>query len=206
MTFEYEQKHDKSLVSCFNKSGTSQEGEIQFEVINGLLYRVHTSFRRITTQLVVPLKYRQDIIRLGHETPNTGHQGQKRTKWRITGEFYWPGVYRAINRYVKACDTCQTRLARVFEAKEEVMVLFPISKDKLWMIWKGPYVVVSQFSDRNYTINVNGKKRVYHVNMLDRCEIKDTDKLMEVLPVNNHTTREIPRPTSASSRVFDTND
>jgi len=206
MTFENEQKNDKSLISCFDKCRSGQDGEVQFDEINGLLYRTRTSARCTTRQLVVPSIYREDIIRLGHETPKTGHQGQRRTKLRVTGEFYWPGIYRAINRYIKSCDTCQERSNRTFETNEEVMVLFPISKDKRWMTWKGPYVVVSQFSDRNYRIDVNGKSRVYHVNMLDKCEGRDTDKMKDIQPISNHTTREIPRPTSDSNRIFDTND
>ena len=46
-------------------------------------------------------------MRLAHDIPQSGHQGISRTKKRITREFFWRGLYKDINNFVKSCDICQ---------------------------------------------------------------------------------------------------
>lgn len=105
--FISQQKNDKSLQSCFQKARSPQEGQIAFEVRNDVLYRVRTTSRETSKQVVLPMKYRKDALRLAHDVPMSGHMGVKRTKARVQTEFYWPGMYKDINRFVKTCDICQ---------------------------------------------------------------------------------------------------
>jgi len=105
--FIVEQKNDQSLKKCFDKCASASDGPITYEVTNDILYRVRTTDGDTSRQIVLPKKYRQDVLRLAHDIPMSGHQGIKRTKNRIQNEFYWPGMYSDVNSYVKSCDICQ---------------------------------------------------------------------------------------------------
>ena len=105
--FRLSQRNDDSLKSCFQKIGLRQKNQISFQLIDGFLYRVHSSKRTVTKQLVVPEKYRKDVLVLAHDCPMSGHQGLRRTKNRVTKEFYWPGLYKQINAFVRSCHICQ---------------------------------------------------------------------------------------------------
>ena len=50
---------------------------------------------------------REDIIRTHHDTPTTGHPGQKGTRELITRNYFWPQITHDVNRYVAGCDKCQ---------------------------------------------------------------------------------------------------
>ena len=57
---------------------------------------------------------------------------------------------------------------------EEVFVLLPSDSNKLLMQWKGPYQILKRVSKVDYQVDVKGKVKTYHANMLkryvERCE------------------------------------
>lgn len=55
---------------------------------------------------------------------------------------------------------------RLFTAGSKVLILRPTDHNKLLMQWKGPYEVIEHVRDHNYRINVKGRARLYHANML----------------------------------------
>ena len=105
--FKKEQEGDPSLSKCFLKTKQDSEDNINFIIVDGFLYREKTDQDNYVRQLVVPNKFREDVLKLAHDIPFSGHQGMRRTKYRIQNEFYWPGMYKQINRYVRTCDICQ---------------------------------------------------------------------------------------------------
>ena len=50
---------------------------------------------------------RIEIIRLHHDMPMGGYEGQWKTTEMVTQNFWWPGVMREVKRYVEGCDACQ---------------------------------------------------------------------------------------------------
>ena len=44
---------------------------------------------------------------MAHSTPTSGHLGVDKTYKRLTALYYWPGVYRDVAIFVRACATCQ---------------------------------------------------------------------------------------------------
>ena len=107
--FQKDQTEDDSLSSCFQKVGMEiNQDKVRFLISDGLLYREREG-KTLTRQLVVPLKYRNDIMKLAHDMPLSGHQGFKRTKIRVQDEFYWPKMYTHIRKYVKSCHVCQKK-------------------------------------------------------------------------------------------------
>ncbi len=62
------------------------------------------------------------------------------------------------------------RRAKVRNLKEgdEALVLLPTNYNKLLMQWKGPFKVIGVQGKNDYRINVRGKVRTYHVNLLKK--------------------------------------
>ena len=79
---------------------------VQLELVNGVLVRVFKSNTRTVTQVVVPSSLRYKIMMLGHDSPCSGHMGVKRTSFRISSSFFWPGRSSDIRHYCKSCETC----------------------------------------------------------------------------------------------------
>ncbi len=55
---------------------------------------------------------------------------------------------------------------REFKAGSKVLVLRPTDHNKLLMQWKGPYTILEHVRGYDYRIDMKGKPRLYHANML----------------------------------------
>lgn len=126
-TLMSEQNGDPSLARIWE---TSKEGvarkNVSFPVRDGVLYRHYRDRRgRTFDQLVVPEKYRADVLRLCHGAGWLGHLGNKKTKERLLSEFYWPGCFRDAENQVRACDVCQ-RVGKPNEKSKAPLRLVPL--------------------------------------------------------------------------------
>ncbi|KAL4134291.1 hypothetical protein PRIC2_004600 [Phytophthora ramorum] len=63
-------------------------------------------------RLVVPKSLRPDMLHYAHEDYQGGHQGITRTHEKLRSEFYWPGMYADVERYVKECVDCASGKGR----------------------------------------------------------------------------------------------
>jgi hypothetical protein len=79
----------------------------QYKWIKGLLYRVYEQGGKVFKQVVVPKKFRNDVMALAHDTPMAGHLGVQKTRARVWGDFVWPGVCGDVRRFCASCDACQ---------------------------------------------------------------------------------------------------
>ncbi|XP_064398193.1 uncharacterized protein LOC135344837 [Halichondria panicea] len=83
---------------------------------NGLVYRRWLPKGRPrgdeVEQLVLPLKYRPEVLKLAHKTPFAGHLGRDKTVNRISQRFYWPTMFADMRRVVKTCHECQKTAPR----------------------------------------------------------------------------------------------
>ena len=59
-------------------------------------------------------------------------------------------------------------VARRFRVKDKVLVLQPRRQNKLMLKWKGPYEIVEQENKVNYRINIRGKLKTIHANMIKK--------------------------------------
>ena len=62
---------------------------------------------------------------------------------------------------------------RKFKVNDEVLILLPTTSNKLLMTWRGPYKVVDCL-EFDYLIEVGGKHRIFHPNMLKPYHRRDT--------------------------------
>ena len=60
-----------------------------------------------THQIMVPERYRNDILHIAHDLPFAGHMGVNKTYRRVLPYFYWPGLRKDVASYCKSCHTCQ---------------------------------------------------------------------------------------------------
>ncbi|XP_076057230.1 uncharacterized protein LOC143034764 [Oratosquilla oratoria] len=58
-------------------------------------------------QVMLPRVYRKEVLRLGHDSPLSGHLGVRKTLDLIWQHFYWPGIRRDVAQHCRTCHTCQ---------------------------------------------------------------------------------------------------
>ena len=61
------------------------------------------------SQLVVPSRERQDMIRRFHDSLFAGHLGVSRTVSRLQNQVYWPGLRHDFRSYLASCTVCLAR-------------------------------------------------------------------------------------------------
>ena len=104
-----EQKKDSTLAKLRQLAEQKvQKGSVIFEYKKDVLYRTYVDKQgRRFSQLVVPKKLRERVLKTAHDSPMAGHQGQKKTRERVWQEFFWSGMTGDIRRYCSSCDICQ---------------------------------------------------------------------------------------------------
>ena len=61
----------------------------------------------VVMQVVVPSKFRNQVMKLAHESNFGGHLGNKKTRDRIQSNFFRPGMHADVGRYCRSCGPCQ---------------------------------------------------------------------------------------------------
>ncbi|KAL8601066.1 hypothetical protein ACOMHN_040767 [Nucella lapillus] len=170
-------------------------GKADFQVKNGLLHRMFTKTKtgKVTSQLVVPACFRETVMSVGHESLMAGHLGISKTADRVLSSFHWPGAMADLKRYCASCDACQRSATRGAKRKaplkqqarvsqkrqfdkrvrrqnlkqgDKVLLLLPTDHNKILMHWKGPFDITEKVSHQDYRIDVNGKQKLFHANLL----------------------------------------
>lgn len=122
-----EQREDSSIKALIEsvKPGTKKKN-VSFYEKSGLFYRSYTDVKgRKYEQLLIPQKYRRQLVELAHENAWAGHLGLKKTKARISLEFYWPKCWKDTEDFVRSCDTCQ-RVGKSTDKWKAPMRLVPL--------------------------------------------------------------------------------
>ena len=79
----------------------------------GLLYRFSRAVDapaemvEVRKQLVIPDKYRSQLMLLAHENNLSGHLGVSKTFKKVAESFYWPQMRQDVKRHVLSCKVCQ---------------------------------------------------------------------------------------------------
>uniref|UniRef100_A0A8C5PG58 Gypsy retrotransposon integrase-like protein 1 n=1 Tax=Leptobrachium leishanense TaxID=445787 RepID=A0A8C5PG58_9ANUR len=105
-------------------------GEVRFAWDQGKLYRTSggtsQGIDRVRhRQLVVPAKYRRDLLRIAHDIPLASHLGHRRTLHRLTQSFFWPRLSGEVRDYCRTCGVCQ-RVGKRGDAKKAPLRPLPI--------------------------------------------------------------------------------
>ncbi len=93
-----------------------------------------------------------------------------REKLEQTCEIARENLGKASKRYAKYYD--RKARDRKYAVGEKVLVLLPTDNNKLLLQWKGPYSIVDVLNAWDYKIDMKGKLKTFHVNMLKRYELR----------------------------------
>ncbi|XP_041379582.1 uncharacterized protein LOC121392444 [Gigantopelta aegis] len=55
---------------------------------------------------------------------------------------------------------------RQLKVGDKALVLLPTSNNKLLMQWKGPFVITEKVGTLDYRVDINGKSKLFHINLL----------------------------------------
>ena len=78
----------------------------QLKLKNGVLYYSWANRLDRSDCLVVPKELRQRVLYFCHDSKGSGHLGQTKTLDRLKQRFYWHGMSRDSDIYVKSCANC----------------------------------------------------------------------------------------------------
>ena len=62
---------------------------------------------RYVDRIVVPESYRNEILRVAHTIPLSGHMAFAKTLDRIGAHFFWPGLSSDVRKFCATCPQCQ---------------------------------------------------------------------------------------------------
>ncbi|XP_075777530.1 uncharacterized protein LOC142827202 [Pelodiscus sinensis] len=116
--FMRDQREDPSLTHAWEQgaretgdpsTGAAVRPTPRFEVRADRLYRItrSTDGQTEVSQLLVPARYRRQVLDLAHANPWAGHLGREKTLQRIMQRFFWPGVYKEVRDFCESCPECQ---------------------------------------------------------------------------------------------------
>ena len=57
---------------------------------------------------------------------------------------------------------------REFSVGDKVLLLLPTDRKKLLLHWKGPFPILAKLGSMDYCIDLNGKSKVFHANLLKK--------------------------------------
>lgn len=99
------------IITCFETASSKEELSHWisrgYTMSNGVLYHYSPDIDEDNAQYVVPEQARKGILEEYHDSPTAGHYGVERTMKRITNRYFWPGMRRYIQEYVRRCVSCQ---------------------------------------------------------------------------------------------------
>ena len=90
----------------------------------------------------------------------------------------------AMDKYKTYFDLKNSK--RTFNVGDEVLVLLPDNSNKLLMSWRGPFKVLKVQSKVDYIVDVKGKAKLFHVNLLKRYYRRADNSLLAVIEENDH--------------------
>ena len=88
---------------------------------DGLLYHITTKGPAEKHQLVVPKPYRYELMQWCHDHPVSAHFGMTKTYERIRLKYYWSGMYRDVENWLKACLSCAQKKRPIHPFKSTII-------------------------------------------------------------------------------------
>ncbi|GFW22021.1 retrovirus-related Pol polyprotein from transposon 412 [Trichonephila clavipes] len=103
--FAKEQMNSAELKTLFEEAKSGSSKKNHYIVENNLLFFQKEDKDGTKRKcLVVPEKYRKNLMMIGHEAA-AAHLGVTKTKDAIFKTFYWPKCFSDVEDFVKTCDT-----------------------------------------------------------------------------------------------------
>lgn len=115
-------------------------------------------------------------------------------------------LQRSSTRYKKYYD--RKAKNRQYKVGDRVLLLLPTDRNKLMMHWKGPYDIVEKIGVTDYKLNVDGKLKTFHANLLKRYETREPPKVASMAVVEDNPLgidndlAELPTPNTMQKETY----
>jgi transposase InsO family protein len=129
--------------------------------------------------LCIPLQFRQEILKRLHDDPFSGHLTAHRTFSLAVTRFFWEGMYRDIEQYIRSCIQCQTRKVARRRPSVPVMALPVPSRpfERMSVDILGPITPISKQGHRYIIIFVDYFSRYVIAQPVKDADAKTTAKI-----------------------------
>ena len=120
------QQKDSTLTFIRDKARSKPlSDETSYFLHDGIIMRRYYSSKNnsFVDQLVVPRSCRRDLLVIAHSIPLSGHLGTDKTRNRLLAHYFWPNIYRDVQRFCATCPECQKTGRKL---KHEKAALKPI--------------------------------------------------------------------------------
>lgn len=101
---------DKWYMELLEKIIKTPKKYPKFKIHNNQLYRYELTKQPLLAEnswkQVVPKELRKQIMEDAHKGPLSGHTGTSKTLHRIVRNYYWPGMKRDVDNYIRRCPIC----------------------------------------------------------------------------------------------------
>ncbi|GFT17701.1 retrovirus-related Pol polyprotein from transposon 17.6 [Trichonephila clavipes] len=123
--FAKEQMNSAELKTLFEEAKSGSSKKNHYIVKNNLLFFQKEDKDGTKRKcVVVPEKYRKNLMTIGHEAA-AAHLGVTKTKDAIFKTFYWPKCFSDVEDFVKTCDKCQ-RVGKLQDKKKAPLKIVPV--------------------------------------------------------------------------------
>ena len=102
-----------------NKLSEQDEKELRHEdlrdykLIDDLVYHIYRTKGLIINQLVIPKHMRREYLVSIHDGLGSGgHLGLNKSYDKMLNRYWWPGMYKEMEEWIKTCEYCQRRKGR----------------------------------------------------------------------------------------------
>jgi len=132
-----EQSKDPKLQSLISylRDGTVPKRKLptplsDFELKEGVLYRLRHLPDKVIYQLCVPESLHGSALKSAHEPPLAMHPGIHKTYHNLCNMYYWPNMLQDTRQYVQHCLSCQQAhgVAQRVPMAEAPLALYPLER------------------------------------------------------------------------------
>ena len=135
-----EQSKDDDLLeirSMILNGKESKDVQKHYLLVDGLVYFISNVNDDPNLRLYIPKHIRSYVVTQYHD--QNGHMGVQKTFDSIRAKYYWPNLFKELNKYVSECTICQTRsLQKISQPLHETDIP-PYPMAKLSLDLSGPY-------------------------------------------------------------------
>ena len=105
---EYIPGKTNTVVDALSQPADIDQGQQDNKDVTILAQQIcilHTSKGQVIVPNVKELK--RAIVSKAHDTPTAGHPGRDKTLWKVQHDYWWVGMKKWIEDYIKGCAICQ---------------------------------------------------------------------------------------------------
>ena len=137
---KYEQTRDDDISeirSMVLNGKESKHVQRHYLLVDDLVYYISSVNDDPCLRLFIPKHLRNFLVTQFHD--QNGHIGVQKTFDSIRQKYYWPNLFKEINKYISKCTICQTRSLQKIRPPLQETDIPPYPMAKLSLDLSGPY-------------------------------------------------------------------